>query len=91
MTQELKDYLFDQFANVFLGEKVPVNICNKEIILIPANKKIVKRDINLMVNNYENLTVEINAFPIKRRFDEIKEKARILLSISETQRDNFKK
>ena len=81
MTQELKNYLFDLFANVFLMEKVPIDICNKETILIPANKKIVKRDIRLLVNNYENLTVEINANPIQRKFDEIKEKVRILISI----------
>ena len=86
MTQELKNYLFDLFANVFLMEKVPIDICNKETILIPANKKIVKRDIRLLVNNYENLTVEINAVPIQRKFDEIKEKVRILLSISESQK-----
>ena len=86
MSQELKNYLFDLFANVFLMEKVPIDICNKETILIPANKKIVKRDIRLLVNNYENLTVEINAVPIQRKFDEIKEKVRILLSISESQK-----
>jgi hypothetical protein len=75
MNKNFQSFLVNKFALIFLGEKVPVDISNKEGILIPAYKKINKGDINKLANNYENLIVEANAVPIKRIFNQIKEEA----------------
>jgi hypothetical protein len=78
MNPKFQSFLQNKFALIFLGEKVPVDISNKDGVIIPANKKIVKRDINKMVNNYENLIVERNAVPIINIFNRIKNEANSL-------------
>lgn len=63
--------LVEQLANVFLGEKLPIDFYNSEdgTVIIPAGKKITKKDLKKLAEL--RLVAEINPSPMRRIFHEI--------------------
>ncbi len=68
---ELIDQLTEKFAEVFLNEKLALDVVNGQSgeILIEANKKITKTLLHKLAETYD--TIEIEASPVRTRINEI--------------------
>ncbi|MCL1856769.1 MAG: DNA-directed RNA polymerase subunit beta [Kiritimatiellaeota bacterium] len=67
--KKLKDDLTMAFSNVFLGEKIPLDIKDSETgdVLVPANRKITKAFLVKLADAYER--IEIESSPVKEKID----------------------
>jgi DNA-directed RNA polymerase subunit beta len=71
MPATFEEDLYESFANLILGEKLPLDIVNAQtgLVMIPANKKITRTLIRMMVNDY--LHLEIDPSPVNNRLMKI--------------------
>lgn len=72
MCENFRERLFDRYAAIFEGEKVPldiINACSGELI-IPANRKITKTLLRKMVKQIWE--VECDPSPIRNKIVEIR-------------------
>ncbi|MGF1657556.1 MAG: DNA-directed RNA polymerase subunit beta [Verrucomicrobiales bacterium] len=67
--KELKDELTEAFANVLLGEKIPLDVVNSQTgeIVVPAHKKITKTLLTKMADCHEHLEIDASPFAVKVR------------------------
>ena len=92
-SDKLRDELTESLSNVLLGEKIPLDVRNRETgeIIIPANRKITKTLLRRLASISKNIDIDPSPVRIKimeiidgyqRRFDEIEnERARKVDSI----------
>lgn len=62
-----RDTLFEEFANLLLGERLPLDITDSETgeLIVPANRKITRTLIRKMVNRFSFL--EIDPSPVRNK------------------------
>ena len=69
--EDLREQLTDALSNILLGEKIPLDVMNRETgdVIIPANRKITKTLLRKLSSSYDR--IEIDPSPIKNKIDEI--------------------
>ncbi|AWT59354.1 MAG: DNA-directed RNA polymerase subunit beta [Candidatus Moanabacter tarae] len=67
----LRESLTESLSNILLGEKIPLDVMNKESgeVIIPANRKITKTLLRRLAAVYK--TVEIDPSPVRIKIMEI--------------------
>ena len=70
-TDELREQLTEALSNILLGEKIPLDVVNRETgeIIIPANRKITKTLLRKLAAVYDR--IEIDPSPIRNKINEI--------------------
>ncbi|RME89884.1 MAG: DNA-directed RNA polymerase subunit beta, partial [Verrucomicrobia bacterium] len=69
--EELFEQLTEALSNILLGEKIPLDVVNRETgeIIIPANRKITKTLLRKLARAYDR--IEIDPSPIRNKINEI--------------------
>ncbi|MFI3290614.1 MAG: DNA-directed RNA polymerase subunit beta [Opitutales bacterium] len=88
-TDKLKSELTEALSNVLLGEKIPLDVRNKQTdeVIIPANRKITKTLLRKLasVSKY----IDINPSPVRQKIMEIVDHYQ--LRFTEVENDNKRK
>ena len=64
---QLTEELTNALSNILLGEKIPLNVVNKDTkdVIIPANRKITKTLLRKLAANYQEVDIEPSPIRIK--------------------------